>query len=76
MDSDSSIGNVDTYYLETTDNLGETVQTNLSKSFTINPSATYAQVDTASRQIAALTKNDYADTILLTKISVNEVMAM
>lgn len=76
MDSNSSVGNVTTYYILTTDGLGEEKETNISKGFTVNPETTYAQVDTASRAIANIMTNTYQDTILVTKISVNEIMAV
>lgn len=75
MGSDTRIGNVDQYLLVTGDSLQNEYKTNLSKSFAVNPEATYGQVDNASRQITALSTNGYKDTILVTNISVNEVMA-
>jgi len=75
MAANTNIGKVDKYILQTTNALGESMETNISKGITVNPSATYSQVDTASRAIAALSQNSYHDTILVTNISVNEVMA-
>lgn len=75
MDSSTAIGNVTTYYLETTDALGNNVETNISKGFTVNANATYADVDETSRALTNLSRDSYVDTILVTKISVNEVMA-
>jgi len=75
MAANTNIGKVDKYILQTTDALGESMETNISKGIAVNPSATYSQVDTASRAIAALSQNSYHDTILVTNISVNEVMA-
>lgn len=71
----AAIGNVQTMYLNTVDNLGNIYQTNISKGFSVNPAATYRQVDTASRAINSLMTNNYMDTILITSVSVNEVLA-
>lgn len=75
MDSTTAIGNVTTYYLNTKDGLGNTVETNISKGFVVNQNATYADVDATSRGLTNLTQNTYEDTILVTKISVNEVVS-
>lgn len=75
MDSNTVIGNVSTYILKTTDPLNNDVETNISKGFSVNYNTTYGKVDTASRALAALLYNTYADTILVTNMSVNEIMA-
>lgn len=75
MDAESAIGNVDKYLLKTLDTEGKTVETNISKGFTINSEATYGEVDTASRALANLIRNTYNDTILVTNISVTEILA-
>lgn len=75
MDSNTAIGNVTQFVLKTTDNLGENVETALSKNFIANENATYANVDTAMRALASLTRNTYSDAICITNISVNEVIA-
>ena len=75
MSANSAIGQVDKYILKTLDSLGEDNENVISKGFTVNSTATYQQVDTASRAIAALSKDTYNDTILVTNISVNEVIA-
>lgn len=75
MDSSTAIGNVTTYYLETTDALDNKIETNISKGFVVNQNATYSDIDTTSRALANLSKDTYADTILVTKISVNDVMS-
>lgn len=75
MDANSPIGNVTTIYLNSYDQLDNTYKTNISKGFEVNPEATYSQVDTALRGINGLTRNTYDDTILVTEISVNDVMA-
>lgn len=75
MSASSAIGQVDKYILKTLDSMGEANETVISKGFTVNNTSTYQQVDTASRAIAALSKDTYNDTILVTNISVNEVMA-
>lgn len=71
----ATIGNVTQIILKTTDTYGDPTETNISKGFIVNPSATYQQVDTANRAIAGLIKNTYNDTILVTNVSVNEVLA-
>lgn len=68
----AAIGNVLTIYLKSVDTADNEIKTNISKGFTINPSATFEQVDTASRAIIALSTDTYSDTILTTDISVNE----
>lgn len=75
MAANSAIGQVETVYINSTDSFEEVHETNVSKGMRVNPYATYQQVDTAARAIAGLTKNTYNDTILVTKISVNEVMS-
>lgn len=75
MAANSPIGVVDKYILKTKDALGDEYETVISKGLIVNTAATYSQVDTASRAITSLTKNNYDDTILVTNISVNEVMA-
>lgn len=75
MAANDAIGNVDKYILKTVDALGTPHETTISKGFIINSAATYQQVDTASRAITALSKNTYEDTILVTNISVNEVVS-
>lgn len=75
MAANSAIGQVETVYINSTDSFEELHETNVSKGMRVNPYATYQQVDTAARAIAGLTKNTYNDTILVTKISVNEVIS-
>ena len=68
----AAIGSVETMYLQTTDQLGTKYETNISKGFKVNSEATYQQVDAASRALAELSTNTYGDTLLITKVSVNE----
>lgn len=68
----AAIGSVETMYLQTSDQLGNNYETNISKGFIINGAATYQQVDTAVRALAELSTNTYGDTLLITKVSVNE----
>jgi len=68
----AEIGNVQTMYLQTTDQLGNKYETNISKGFSVNGAATYQQVDTAVRALAELSTNTYGDTVLITSVSVNE----
>ena len=75
MDSNTAIGNVTQFVLKTTNNLGENVETALSKNFVANANATYANVDTAMRALTSTSSNTYSDTICITNISVNEVIA-
>lgn len=71
----AAIGDVETIYLKTTDTFGNDFETNISKGFKVNPLATYQQIDTASRALNGLSRNSYNDTILITKVSVNEKLA-
>ena len=70
------VGNVTDLVLKTTDNLSNNYETTITtKKLGVNMMATYQQVDTFSRQLAALTTNTYNDTDLITVVSVNEVLA-
>lgn len=71
----AAIGVVNKYILKLTDANQEPKDTTLSNKFAFNAEATYNQVDTASRALATLTKYSYQDTILVTNVSVNEVLA-
>lgn len=71
----AEIGNVSIMYLKSYDALGNTYETNVSKGFIVKSTATYQEVDTAVRSINSLTTNTYDDTILVTNISVNDVLA-
>lgn len=78
MAASDNIGNVTEIYLKSSDQLGnqyETRLTSFANGYTkVNPSATYSQVDSATRLLNSLTQNNYRDTILLTAISVTEEM--
>lgn len=71
----AQIGTVETVYLITADTLGKQYETNISKGLVINALATYQTVDTACRALAALSTNTYEDTNLITRVSVNDVIA-
>ena len=73
---DSPIGNVSTYYIQVKNSLSEDLQINVSKGFTVNSLATYSDADRASRALIQATANTYQDTILVTNISVNEVLSV
>ena len=75
MDSNTSIGNVTQFVLKMTDAIGNTTETAFSKKFIANANANYAAVDTGMRALASLSTSTYTDTICITNISVNEVMA-
>jgi len=75
MAAGTAVGQVQTMYLVTTDALENVYETNISKGFTVNSAATYAQVNTANRALASLSTNTYSDTKLVTNISVNEQIA-
>lgn len=75
MDANSAIGNVDYFIIKSTDNLGEVYETTPNKKFIPNQEATYSQVDTAMKALVTLSTNTYTDTICVTNISVNEVLA-
>jgi len=70
-----TIGQVQTIYLQTVDNLRNTYETNVSSKFAIKPTATYGDVNGALRSLNNLTTNTYIDTKLITMISVNEEVA-
>lgn len=72
MASDSTLGNVSIIYLKATDSYGETLETNISKGFKVNPETTYSTADTAIRALNALTKNTYDDSICVTNILASE----
>lgn len=71
----AAIGNVNTIYLISQDNLQNRYETNINgRNMTVNYNATYQQVDSAMRALNALTTNVYEDTNLIKTISVNEVL--
>ncbi len=71
------IGNVSEIFLLSYDTLRNQYKTNISKGFSINPGGevTYEQVNTAQRALCNLSSNTYEDTILVTNVSVNDVLA-
>lgn len=70
----SPIGTVNTVYLISQDQLGNKIETNISKGMSVGSTATYAQVDQAMRALNNLTGYTYNDTNLVKTISVNEVI--
>ena len=79
MAESTKIGRVDKYVILSRPNYAaETdpnTETTISNKFYFNRDATYAQADTASKALAALSNNTYIDTILVTNMSVNEQVA-
>lgn len=76
MAATDSIGQVQTIYLQSVDNIGNQYDTNINgRNMTVNYNANYQQVDAAMRALNGLTTNTYVDTKLITAISVNEKMA-
>ena len=75
MDSNTAIGNVTQIVIKTTDTYGHDVENKLNKNFMVNSDATYTNVDTAARALVAMSSDTYSDTICITNISVNEVLA-
>lgn len=73
MAANTPIGNVTQMILKSTDALGNNYETKLP--FVINSAATYEKVDAAARAINLLSINTYQDTLLITQVSVNEVLA-
>ena len=72
----ATVGKVSSMVLKSTDNLGEDTETTITnKAVTVNENATYEQVDAIARALMALSRNTYADTDLITVISVNEKLA-
>lgn len=72
MAKNAAIGNVETIYVKSNDTSGNALETNISKGFKVNANATYQEVDTAIRALWYLNTDSYDDTILVTKVSVNE----
>lgn len=75
MDANTQIGDIDKFVIKTTTPTLQDMETTLNKNFVPNSEATYQQVDTAARALIELSNNGYTDTICVTNISVNEVLA-
>lgn len=79
MAANTKIGKVDKYIILSRPNSASAsdpyTETTLGNKFYFNSDATYAQVDTASKALAALSYNTYVNTILVTNMSVNEQVA-
>lgn len=73
MSAKDPIGNVTQMILKSEDALGNDYETKIP--FVINPAATYEKVDAAARTLNSLSTNAYKDTLLITQVSVNEVLA-
>ena len=73
MAANTPVGNVTQMILKSTDASGNDYETKLP--FAINSTATYEKVDAAARAINSLSTNTYQDTLLITQVSVNEVLA-
>lgn len=72
----AAVGNVTSMKLITNDSFGNKAETTITTSrLFVNPSATYENVDTLARALAALSRNNYEDTNLITVISVTEKLA-
>lgn len=72
----AAIGDVQEMLLRSLDQLGKSYDTKVNISgLKINPGKTYQEIDTAQRALCGLTSNTYNDTYLITKVSVNEVLA-
>ena len=69
----ATIGNVTEYRIESYDPFSNLQNTKIWTYLRAN--TTYQEIDAASRALIGLTKNTYEDTILITKVSVNEVLA-
>lgn len=69
----ATIGNVTEYRIISTDSSQNEYDTKIWSS--LNPAATYQQVDAASRALIGLSKNSYGDAILITRVSVNDTLA-
>mgnify|MGYP003408251845 CR=1 FL=1 len=69
----AAIGKVTEYRIKSTDSFDNEYDNKIWGS--LNPSTTYEQIDAASRALIGLSKNTYGDSILITEISVNEVLA-
>lgn len=72
----AEVGNVSSMKLKTTDSGGNPIETTITNSrLFVNPNTTYQAVDTFARSLAAMSRNTYADTNLITVVSVNEKLA-
>lgn len=73
MAANTPVGNVTQMILKSADGNGNNYETKLP--FVINSTATYEKVDAAARALSSLSTNTYQDTLLITQVSVNEVLA-
>lgn len=77
--SDTQVGNVTQAILKTTESTtGDPIETTIVSSTSklrVNKTAKYYTINHTFRAIANLTRDSYADTILITRVSVSEVMA-
>lgn len=72
MAANSPVGDVNQIYLKTHDQLGNEIQTLITNTKArVKSTATYSQMDSAMRAVAALSTNTYEDTLLITAVSVN-----
>lgn len=75
MAANDPIGNVTAMQIKTENSGGETTTTINGRNVMINPAATYTQTDRFARALTRLTRETYQDTILITAISVTEILA-
>lgn len=69
------VGNVTAMKLKTLNPMSEEQETTITNQrLFVNPGATYEQVDSFARALANLSRNSYQDTLLITQVSVNEVL--
>ena len=77
--SDTQVGNVTQAILKTTESTtGNTIETTIVSSTSklrVSKTIPYSSINNTFRNIANLTRDSYADTILITRVSVSEVMA-
>lgn len=75
MAASDPVGNVSKMILVSKEESGDEHSTTISNRLLINPEVTYQQVDTVSRALIGMSKDSYYDTLLVTNISVTEVIA-
>lgn len=77
--SDTQVGNVTQAILKTTESTtGNTIETTIVSSTSklrVSKTIKYSSINNTFRNIANLTRDSYEDTILITRVSVSEVMA-
>lgn len=78
ISANDPVGKVTSMVIKSKDNnenAYETSITTASSKLVVNPRITYSKMDTAARALMQLSTNTYDDTLLITQVSVTEVLA-